>query len=74
LVNLLTISRAITLSAIHRKESRGAHFREDFPEKDAEAAKYNTVILRGPDGSMILETSPVVAPTPEQKAIIEEMG
>ena len=30
-----------------RKESRGGHFREDFPNKDSAAAKYNTVVLQG---------------------------
>jgi len=72
--NLLTISRAVALSAIYRKESRGAHFREDFPEKDPEAARYNTVVRRGADGSMVLETTPVVPTTEVQKAVIEEMG
>ena len=32
------------MSALDRKESRGGHFREDFPDKSAEAAKVNTVI------------------------------
>ena len=32
--NLLTVSEAVTRSALERKESRGAHFRDDFPEKD----------------------------------------
>ena len=36
LKNLLTVSEAITMSALERKESRGAHFREDYPEKDRE--------------------------------------
>ena len=35
LKHLLTVSEAITLSALDRKESRGGHFREDFPDKDA---------------------------------------
>ncbi len=74
LKNLLTISRAITLSALSRKESRGAHFRDDFPAKDPEAAKFNTVIRKGKDGKMQLEHSPCVAQTPDQKAVIEEMG
>ncbi len=32
--NLLIVSEAITRAAIERKESRGGHFREDFPDKD----------------------------------------
>ena len=32
--NLLTVSEAITRSALERKESRGGHFREDYPDKD----------------------------------------
>jgi succinate dehydrogenase / fumarate reductase flavoprotein subunit len=31
--NLLTVSEAITVAALERKESRGAHFRDDFPAK-----------------------------------------
>ena len=32
--NMLIVSEAITRSAIERKESRGGHFREDFPQRD----------------------------------------
>ena len=32
--NLLMVSEAIARSAIERKESRGGHFRQDYPEKD----------------------------------------
>ena len=35
LKNLLTVSEAVTRAALERKESRGAQFREDYPEKDA---------------------------------------
>ena len=34
--NLLTVSEAITRSAIERRESRGGHFREDYPDKGPE--------------------------------------
>ena len=34
--NMLTVARLITLAALRRKESRGAHFRTDFPEPRAE--------------------------------------
>jgi succinate dehydrogenase / fumarate reductase, flavoprotein subunit len=73
LQNLLTVSEAIALSAIDRKESRGAHFREDYPEKSAAAAKFNSTIRRGQDGAMSLGREPVVPQTDEQKQIIEEM-
>ena len=32
--NLLTVSEVVTRCAIERKESRGGHFREDFPARD----------------------------------------
>jgi L-aspartate oxidase len=32
--NMLTVSLLIILSALKREESRGAHYREDFPERD----------------------------------------
>jgi succinate dehydrogenase / fumarate reductase flavoprotein subunit len=72
LANLLDISEAITRAALDRRESRGGHFREDFPDKDAEAAKYNTVIQRGADGTMVLRREPVTALSAEQAQIIEE--
>ena len=34
LKNLLTVSQAVTLSALERRESRGGHFRDDCPGKD----------------------------------------
>jgi succinate dehydrogenase / fumarate reductase flavoprotein subunit len=71
--NLLTVSEALTLSAIARKESRGGHFRDDFPGKSEEAAKYNHVIKLQPDGSMQLSQAPLPPMTDQMKQIIEEM-
>ena len=52
LYNLLTVSEAIARSALVRKESRGGHFRDDYPDKSTEEAKTNTVLRRAADGSM----------------------
>ena len=48
LANLLTVSEAITRAAIERKESRGGHFRDDFPDKDP---AYGAVQHRDPEGA-----------------------
>ncbi|MGB6371518.1 MAG: hypothetical protein WBF68_10930 [Atribacterota bacterium] len=34
LANLLILADLVTCSALKRQESRGAHYREDFPERD----------------------------------------
>ena len=49
LKSMLTVSEAVTRSALVRDESRGAHSRIDFPELSAEWGKKNNVIWR--DGS-----------------------
>jgi len=73
LKHLLTVSEAITTASIDRKESRGGHFREDFPNKDPEAAKYNSVISKAADGTMKFRREPI-PPLPEAlKQVIEEM-
>jgi succinate dehydrogenase / fumarate reductase flavoprotein subunit len=73
LKHLLTISEAITIASIDRKESRGGHFREDFPNKDPEAQKYNSVISKAADGSMKLRREPIPAMREDLKQVIEEM-
>ena len=45
--NLLTVSEAITRSALERKESRGGHFRDDYPDKDAGFGTFNLVVRKG---------------------------
>jgi succinate dehydrogenase / fumarate reductase flavoprotein subunit len=74
LKHLLTISQAIALAALERKESRGGHFREDFPDKSPEAAKFNIVIKKGADGIMQLRREAIPALPDELKAVIEEMA
>ena len=73
LPNLLMVSEAITRSAILRKESRGAQFREDYPGKDAEWGKYNLITKRGANGEMIVEKRAIPPLPDELKQIVEEM-
>src|ERR1700690_871842 len=65
--NLLTVSEAIALAAMERKESRGAHFRDDYPEKDPAYGAFNFVISKSADGAMKIEREPLPAMTEEQK-------
>jgi succinate dehydrogenase / fumarate reductase, flavoprotein subunit len=73
LKNLLTVSEAITRAALLRKESRGAQFRDDYPDKDPQWGKYNNIVRRGESGEMVVESRPTVPLPEELKAIIEEM-
>jgi fumarate reductase flavoprotein subunit len=58
LENLTLVSRAICTAADHRKDSRGAHFREDFPQvSDLNASHYTQVSLKG--GELAVTTAPV---------------
>jgi succinate dehydrogenase / fumarate reductase, flavoprotein subunit len=70
--NLLTVSEAIARAAIERKESRGAHFREDHPDKDAAWGRTTLVIRRGAAGEMVLVREPIPEMPPELQQIIEE--
>jgi succinate dehydrogenase / fumarate reductase flavoprotein subunit len=72
--NLLTVSEAVTRCSLIRKESRGGHFREDFPDKiPAPWGKVNLVTRKGPDGEMQTEQVPIAEMPAELKQIIEEM-
>ena len=73
LKNLMTVSEAITRSAIERKESRGGHFREDFPNKDAAAGKVNVVVKKNADGTMNVRRETIPDLPAELKQVIEEM-
>ena len=71
--NLLTVSEAITLSAIERKESRGGHFREDYPDKDPAFATFNIVTRKSRDGSTEVSRAPIPPMPQELKKVVEEM-
>ena len=70
--NLLDVSECITRSAIERKESRGGHFREDYPAKSEEFGAVNIMTRRGGDGSPQVTRVPIPPIPDELKAVIEE--
>ena len=63
---LLELAEVISVAAIHRKESRGGHFREDFPARDDENFMHHTMTYLDPEAEtdgikgMRLETKPVI--------------
>jgi len=44
--NSLTVAEAMVMSALGREESRGSHYRNDFPDKDDKHYEVNTIIRR----------------------------
>ena len=63
---LLQLAEAVAVAALHRKESRGGHFREDFPDRDDENFMHHTMTYLDPNSTaegisgMRLETKPVI--------------
>ncbi|MDP9254428.1 MAG: FAD-binding protein, partial [Verrucomicrobiota bacterium] len=72
--NLLTVSEAITRAALERKESRGAQFREDYPEKDERFSKVNTMVSQAPDGTMQIRLEPLPEMPDHLKRVVEDNG
>ena len=72
LTNLLTVSEAVARCAVERKESRGGHFRDDYPEKAAEFGAINFVVRQAADGSMEVRRVPIPEMPAELKQVIEE--
>lgn len=72
--NLLNVSEAITLASIERKESRGGHFRDDYPNKEKEFSTINFIVKKGKKGEMEIRSEPIPEMPEELKKVIEEMG
>ncbi len=50
---MVLLGRLITEAALKRRESRGAHFREDYLGKDETWGKTSLVIRRGEGGAEV---------------------
>jgi len=68
---LLSVSEAVTLGALERKESRGGHTRDDYPMTDDRFGKINVVIRRR-GGSLTVAQEPLPEMPPELKALLQE--
>jgi succinate dehydrogenase / fumarate reductase flavoprotein subunit len=68
LKNMLDISEAVTRAALERRESRGAHTREDFPDSDKEWGKVNLIIRQTRDAIQVTRE-----PLPEMPAELQEL-
>ena len=58
--SLLDLAEATAVSALTREESRGAHYREDFPKRDDVNWLKHTLVTHSDDGSLKLSFKPVV--------------
>ncbi len=65
--------KLIAVAALERKESRGGHFRDDFPAKDEACGKFNIVLKRDSSGAPGLERVAIPPMPSELKQVIEEM-
>ncbi len=68
---MLTVSEAVALSALERKESRGAHSRIDFPDYDEQWSKLNNIISCDGD-AMRLSHSSISEMPGELRQLVEE--
>ena len=71
LKSMLTVSEAVALSALERRESRGAHSRIDFPNYDESWGKQNNIVARAGDEMKLFQRTIPEMP-PELKQILEE--
>ena len=71
LKNMLDVSEAVTRAALERKESRGAHTRDDFADSDARWAKLNLIVRQGTAGIEVSQKSLPEMP-PELRKLLEE--
>jgi succinate dehydrogenase / fumarate reductase, flavoprotein subunit len=72
LASLLTIAEVVAVAGAERKESRGGHFRDEYPNKDPKWGGLNIRIDRGTDGRPKVTLVPIKEMPAELKQVIEE--
>ncbi len=74
LENLLDVGEAILLAALHRRESRGAHQRRDFPDRDDEGHLHHSMVRLATGSTPTVETLPVTLTRwpPEERSYGQE--
>ncbi len=71
--HMITVAKAIAISAKERKESRGGHFRDDYPEKSETYAQMNVTLKKGMEGNIEVRQEPKKPVRDDLQKIIEEM-
>jgi succinate dehydrogenase / fumarate reductase flavoprotein subunit len=69
--SLLSFAEAATIAAIERKESRGGHTRDDYPNTDPKFAKTN-IVIRRKNGELTASQEPLPEMPDELKLLLEE--
>jgi succinate dehydrogenase / fumarate reductase, flavoprotein subunit len=72
LKNMLDISEAVTRAALERKESRGAHTREDFPDSEKDWGKVNIIVRQSRDGIQVKREPLAELPAELQELVKKE--
>jgi succinate dehydrogenase / fumarate reductase flavoprotein subunit len=67
LANMLELARVITLGALNRNESRGAHYKPDFPERDDEHFLRTTIAEYSGEGPVLSYESVDVSLIPPRR-------
>jgi L-aspartate oxidase len=60
--NLVTVARLVARAALRRQESRGGHFREDFPERDDRRCRFHAMEVRTKETDGLRETNSKIDP------------